>query len=295
MQMSTAHFRAAVVLAALIVASLSGRADAQALAPFKDELFSAPAILESRDGGDFEIVDYQELRDINGRDQIPERRVKQKYVDLSVKREQVNETLQLASGPLDVARVGPAQGAAFTVIFIHGRGGDRRLGVNDFSFGGNFNRLKNLTAKGGGVYYAPSVSSFDASGVAAISSLIVYAVSQAPGRPVVLSCASMGSFICWGVARDVAAVGQLAGLAILGGATDPDFTKSAAFKAKLPIAFTHGSRDTVYAATDQVALYERLHKTGYPTRFTLFETGSHGTPVRMSDWRQILNWLFARG
>ncbi|MFN3321209.1 MAG: alpha/beta hydrolase, partial [Allorhizobium sp.] len=47
----------------------------------------------------------------------------------------------------------------------------------------------------------------------------------------------------------------------------------------------------VYAANDQLAIYQKLRAAGQPTRFTLFETGSHGTPVRMSDWRAMLNWL----
>ncbi|MGX5666028.1 alpha/beta hydrolase [Rhizobium daejeonense] len=291
MQMSTVHFRGVTFVALLLAVFLCDQARAEALAPFKDDLFSSPTIIESRDGGDFELVDYQEMRDINGRDQIPERRVKSRYVDLGIKRQQVNETLALTTGPLDVTRVGVAENAAFTVIFIHGRGGDRRLGANDYSFGGNFNRLKNLAVRNGGTYYAPTVASFDTAGVAAVSALIGDISARSPGKPVVLACASMGSFICWGVTRDAAVVEKLGGMAILGGATDPDFARSAAYKRKLPIAFTHGSRDSVYAATDQIALYDRLHKVGYPTRFTLFETGSHGTPVRMSDWRQILNWL----
>lgn len=292
MQMSTAHFRRCAGLLFLAGLFAGNPARSEALQPFKDDLFSRPTVLESRDGGDFEVIDYQELRDINGRDQIPERRVKSKYTDLGVRRQQqADETLQLPTGKLEVARVGKADGAAFTVIFIHGRGGDRRLGINDFSFGGNFNRLKNLAVKNGGVYYAPSVTSFDAAGVSAISALIAHAAARAPGRPVVLACASMGSFICWGAAREAGTVANLAGLAILGGATDPSFVGSAAHKAKLPVFFTHGSRDSVYAPADQIALYDRLHKAGYPTRFTLFETGAHGTPVRMSDWRAILNWL----
>jgi 4-methylaminobutanoate oxidase (formaldehyde-forming) len=42
-------------------------------------------------------------------------------------------------------------------------------------------------------------------------------------------------------------------------------------------------------------LYERLkaRKSDYPARFALFETGTHGTPIRMTDWRLILNWMFA--
>ncbi len=259
--------------------------------PFKDELFSQAAVLAERDGGDFRQVDYQEMRDINGRDQIPEKRVKAPYVSLGVRKHQANETLGLSSGPLDVFRAGKAQGAAFTVIFIHGRGGDRRLGANDYSFGGNFNRLKNLAVDNGGVYYAPSVRSFDRAGVAAIAELIAHASAASPGKPVILACASMGSFICWGAARDAGAAAQLSGMAVLGGATDPDFTKSAFHKAKKPVFFTHGSADKVYASADQIGLYERLRKAKYPARFTLFETGSHGTPVRMTDWRAVLNWL----
>lgn len=290
--MSTSHFCVAA-LTAVLVALVPVSAASEVLKPFKDDLFSDQSVLESRDGGDFQVLDYQELRDINGRDSVPERRVKDPYVSLGVRRQQANETLNLPSGPLPVLRVGKAAAAAFTVIFIHGRGGDRRLGANDFSFGGNFNRLKNLAVENRGVYYAPSVPSFDAAGVSAVADLIAHARSVSPGRPVVLACASMGSFICWGIARDMEAVGDLAGMMVMGGAIDPDFVKSAFHSAKLPLYFSHGSADSVYAATDQVALYERLKRAGYPARFALFSTGSHGTPVRMTDWRTALNWIFA--
>ena len=291
MQMSTAHFRIAAISCVLFPFLLPASASADVIRPFKDDLFSAQTVLESRDGGDFTVVDYDEMRDINGRDSIPERRVKDRYVSLKVRRLQENQTLPLPTGPLDVGRVGQDQGQAFTVIFIHGRGGDRRLGLNDISFGGNFNRLKNLAAESGGTYYAPSVRSFDEKGVADIAALIAHASTQSGGRPVVLACASMGSFICWGISRDAEAVSKLAGMAILGGAPDPALPKSAAAKARLPIWFTHGSRDSVYAAEAQIAIYGKLKKAGQPVRFTLFETGSHGTPVRMTDWRSVLNWL----
>ncbi|RKE84831.1 dienelactone hydrolase family protein [Rhizobium sp. AG855] len=291
MQMSTADFRIAAIFCVLVPFLSASLARAETLAPYKDDLFSGQTVLETADDGDFTRVDYQELRDINGRDSIPERRVKDRYVSLKVRRLQENQTLSLSTGPLDVARVGTDAGQAFTVIFIHGRGGDRRLGMNDLTFGGNFNRLKNLAADNGGTYYSPSVRSFNERGVAEIAALIDHAAAQSGGRPVVLACASMGSFICWGISRDPQAVAHLSGMAVLGGAPDPDLPKSAAAKAKLPIWFTHGSRDSVYAADDQIAIYRKLRKAGEPVRFTLYETGSHGTPVRMSDWRALLNWL----
>ncbi len=277
-----------------MVAGAAKAAGEGPLPPFKDDLFSAKTVIESRDGGDYEIVDYQEMRDINGRDQEPERRVKSAYVDLAPKKLQVDETLSLTSGPLAVTRVGQAEGASFTVIFIHGRDGDRRLGANDWRFGGNFNRLKNLVTRSGGTYYAPTVKRFDISGVRQISDLIAAAKSASGGHPVILSCASMGSFLCWGITREADAVKNLSGMLIMGGAPDPDFFKSAFHKAKLPIWFTHGSADKVYSFEDQTAIYDRLHKAKYPVRFTLFETGSHGTPVRMTDWRRVLNWLLTQ-
>lgn len=278
-------------MAVLPLVTASG-ACAEALKPFKDELFSNQTVLESHDDGAFQTIDYQEMRDINGRDEIPEKRVKPAYVSTGVRwKAQKDETLKLGDRKLDVTRIGPSGKQAFTVIFIHGRGGDRWLGSNDYTFGGNFNRLKNLANNNGGTYYSPSVKSFDSEGVADIAALIQYAYEQSGGRPVILSCASMGSFICWGITRDAESVKRLKGMAILGGATDPDFTNSAFYKAKLPIWFTHGGSDPVYAPANQEALFEKLYKAHYPTRFTLFATGSHGTPVRMTDWRKVLNWI----
>jgi hypothetical protein len=292
--MSTAHlaFRCCAAIATLALTSLP--AAALELKSYKDALFAYPSVLAEEDGGAFVTVDYQEMRDINGRDEIPERRAKGKYVSLAAKRQQAFETISASGRSIDVLRVGTLANAKFAVIFIHGRGGDRKLGANDFSFGGNFNRLKNLAVQNEGVYYAPSVKSFDTDGAADIAALIDHIASISPQAKIVLSCASMGSFVCWGVTRDAHAVGQLTGMMVMGGATDPDFSKSAAYRAKLPMFFSQGSHDSVYAAADQIKLYKALITAQYPTRFVLFQSGSHGTPVRMTDWRDSLDWIFAK-
>ncbi|MEN0116666.1 MAG: alpha/beta hydrolase [Agrobacterium cavarae] len=293
--MSTALFTFCTLFC-LSVAAMPAHAQTSGgpLKPFKDDLFSSQAVLSTGDGGASQVIDYQELRDINGRDEIPEQRVKRQYVDLAPKRVQEMETMSVDGRSIDVGRVGPANGQAFTVIFIHGRGGDRRLAMKDYTFGGNFNRLKNLAVENGGTYYAPSVKSFDQNGVADIAALIADAKVKSGGKPVILTCASMGSFICYGISRDAAVVANLQGMAILGGAVDPDFPKSAFIRAKKPVYFTHGSVDKVYSADQQAATFRGLLKAGVPTRFTLFETGTHGTPVRMTDWRAVLNWILTR-
>jgi hypothetical protein len=295
MAQSTVHCLHRLVLAAVFAGLVTAPAAAQTLAPWKDELFGYGQVVETSDGGALRVVDYQEMRDINGRDQVPERRVKQAYVSTAVKKAQQNVTLETPAGPIDVSMTGKGEGAAFSVIFIHGRGGDRRLGNNDWSFGGNFNRVKNLAMRSGGAYYAPSVPSFDADGAARVAGLIGQAKAHSPRAPVVLACASMGSFICARIARDRGAVKNLAGMLIMGGAADGDYAGTAAFKAKLPIYFTHGDSDSVYAANDQITVFRRLRKAGIPSRFVLFQTGGHGTPVRMTDWREALNWIFEQG
>jgi dienelactone hydrolase len=292
--MSTVHFALCLLVAGLTAWSPCVAATQEGpLKPFKDDLFSGQARLQTADGGAYTVVDYQEMRDINARDREPERRVKDAYIAIGVRRYQENQTLDLGGRKLDVTRVGQARGAAFTVIFIHGRGGDRRLGANDYTFGGNFNRLKNLAVENGGTYYAPSVTSFDDKGVADIAALTRYAFDQSAGRPVVLACASMGGFICQGISRDAAAVRTLKGMVILGGPPDQGLPGTALAKLKLPIYFAHGSADSVYKAEDQAAIYRKLEKSGYPTRFTLFQTGTHGTPIRMIDWREALNFVLS--
>lgn len=300
LSMSTDHFSLRILTSLIFLVFAAGASGAASggegpVRPFKDALFSAQTVLKTEDDGAYKVLDYQEQRDINQRDEEPERRVKGQYVDLRVRDHQANETLTIAAGRLDVGRVGKMRDASFTIIFIHGRGGDRRLGMNDFTFGGNFNRLKNLTLQSGGAYYAPSIRSFDPNGAADIAALIRHVYELSSGRPVILACASMGNFICQSVSRDKEAVRYLKGLVVMGGPTDPGFLTTPAAKLKIPVYFSHGSADSVYKAEEQIALYRKMRKAGYPTIFRLFQTGGHGTPIRMSDWREILNFILTAG
>ena len=292
--MSTVQSLQRLATAAFLSLALAIPAQAVELKPYKNALFAYPGILEQADNGAYLKIDYDKMRDIHERDEVPERQVLRKYVSLGVNWSQRYETVESQGRAIDIFRVGKLPSAKFAVIFIHGRGGDRKLGANDFRFGGNFNRLKNLAADNDGVYFAATAKDFEEGGTADISALIGYIHQSAPAAKIVLSCASMGSFICWKITKDAAVVSQLAGMMILGGATDQEFAKSAAFAARLPMFFSQGSDDTVYGFTNQYGLYKTLVDEGYPTRFVLFQTGSHGTPVRMTDWRDSLNWIFQK-
>ncbi len=294
MRVSTMNLAIAVLLALFALSQAAFAMGLIQLQPYKDALFAYPGILKQQDNGDWLKVDYSKKHDIYGRDAVPLKKVKSRYLELDVKRFETFETVRSNGKSIDLFRAGRASGQRFTVIYLHGTGFDRDLGSNDYIFGGNFNRLKNLAAKNGGTYYAPTVKSFDRAGLDDIVALVSHIQRAAPSRPIIISCSSVSAVICAGVARVPATAAMLTGIMILGGAPDPQFQKSAAYDFRIPLVLLHGSWDYVYKWQDQERIYQRLHAEGYPVRFILFETGKHGSPIRMTDWRRELNWILAQ-
>jgi dienelactone hydrolase len=286
--------QACFALAAVLVLSGLSPAAAMTLKPFKDNLFAYPGILSQADGGDFRTVDYREARDINERDEVPERRVRGEYVRLSVRSAQKDIAVTTSTGTIRHFAVGKAEGASAITVYLHGQGGSRRQGVDDFTFGGNFNRIKNLMWENGGLYLSPDFSDFEAKGVSEVAALLAHYAARSPGAPIFVACGSMGGAICWGLANDRSIAPRLSGLVLLGSFSSDEFAKSAAFARKVPLFIGQGSRDTVFPVETQEAMYKQLRSAGYPVRLVRFESGTHGTPIRMTDWRETLNWMLAQ-
>ncbi len=270
------------------------RADAaEMLAPFKDDLFAYPAELSASDGGRYRSYDYRESRDIDARDEIPERRVKSSYVSLGVRKQQRDLKISTDFGEVRHLAVGRAEGATLIVLYLHGQGGSRKQGVDDFTFGGNFNRLKNLVASAGGLYLSPDFSDFGATGGAQIAALIEHYAGRSPGAPVFVACGSMGGRLCYELAQRPATAARLGGLLLLGSLWDETFLQSPAFRKRVPMFFAQGARDKVFPLASQAAFFRSILQAApdYPARFAAFENGTHGTPIRMVDWRETLNWM----
>ena len=283
------------ILTFFIAGLAGGAAAAQSLKPYKDDLFAYPAIRSSEAGGAYQVVDYSEARDIDKRDQVPERRVKGTYVSTGVRKVQKDLTLKSDVGEIRHFAVGRREGARVITIYLHGQGGSRKQGVDDFTFGGNFTRLKNLMAANGGLYLSPDFTDFGEQGAAEITALIAHYAERSPGAKIFVACGSMGGMLCWQLASSGASAGRISGLLLLGSLWDEGFLSSPAYKRKVPVFFGHGSRDTVFAVDKQEAFYRSVasRSAGYPARFVRFETGTHGTPIRMTDWRETLNWMIS--
>ncbi len=275
----------------------SGRAAINSpIKPFKDNLFSYRTPLEARDGGAYLRVPYNELTDINGRDEVPVRKAKSQYIKRLPS--SVIGTIEWTSEGRNLTALAAGKfngGARFTVIYLHGRDGTAEWGFDDERFGGNFNRAKNLMVENGGAWVSANFTNFEIEGTADISVLIDRLHSAGSGR-IILACGSLGTKVCWSIASNEKSRRQISGLVVLGGFPDSGFLRvaySGVFD-PLPVYIAHGSDDPVYDVAAMEDFHNALNAKNQPSRMTVFETGNHGTPVRMIDWRQALNWLLTR-
>ncbi|WP_411908986.1 MULTISPECIES: alpha/beta hydrolase [unclassified Mesorhizobium] len=265
------------------------------LKSFKDDLFAYPATLSTSDNGAYTVLDYREMRDINQRDEVPERRVHAQYTDPGVRKVQQDLMLKTDAGDIRHVAVGRTEGASIIVLYLHGQGGSRKQGVDDFTFGGNFNRIKNLMAANNGLYLSPDFPDFGDKGAAQVAALIDHYAETSPSAKIFVACGSMGGIICWKLAARNDTGGRINGLLLLGSLWDDSFLTSPAFKRRVPVFFGQGSHDVVFPVEKQEAFFRSiLAKKAYPTRFVRFETGTHGTPIRMVDWRGTLNWMLTK-
>jgi hypothetical protein len=288
----------AVLLA--VTWALCASAAGYRLAPYKDELFDYPKVLESVYGGDYVKVEYIEQRDLYQRDEVPEKKARPEYVSLDVKASEQDLTLKVGRSQLKYIATGKTEDAKAIVLYVHGLNGTRFWGASDGMFGGNFNRIKNLMVRNGGLYLSPGFPDLRNRGRDAAKALIKAYAARSPGAPIFVACGSLGGGICWRLIEDPEVAPMLSGLLLLGSTNDKRFFRSPAATGaskRVPIYIGHGTRDRVIRWQSQEAFFKRIRSTlpGYPVRMALFDTGVHGTPIRMTDWRLVLNWMLEVG
>lgn len=296
--------RRPLVLSALLVVLLAALgelapspASAEALAPYKDRLFRYKKITANHYNGDFIVVEYSKQRDLRDRDKVDEREVFGNYVSYKPKRSRSGYELKANGRTVKYMGVGKAKGGARAiVIYVHGQGGNRFQGMNDVSFGGNFNRVQNLMVRNGGAYLSTEFASFGGKGTQDVAALIAHQKKLSPRAKVIVACGSMGGIICWNLLKNGRYAAMLDGILLLGSPKDPGFLSSGALSRRVPIYMGYGSDDRVYNWESQANFFKQIKQRSpkYPIRFTLFDTGTHGTPIRMTDWRLVLNWMLAQ-
>jgi dienelactone hydrolase len=225
---------------------------------------------------------------------VPEKKAKPEYISLDTKAAERDLTLDLGRTKLKYIATGAIDGGAKAiVIYVHGRNGNRFQGANDGMFGGNFNRIKNLMVRNGGLYLSPGFPDLKNKGRDAAKALMKEYAAKSPGAPIFVACGSLGGRICWGLAEDDEVAALIDGFILMGSTSDDDVFRTVAFKRKVPVYLGHGTGDVVLNWKTQEAFFKKFKQLdpNYPVKFALFNTGAHGTPIRMTDWRLVLNWM----
>ena len=285
-----------LLIATLGLSEPASAADVQ-LAPYKDDLFKVH-VIKTLYGGDYRLIEYSRDRDLYGRDEVVEKKAFAKFVSLDPSKVQTDLVLG-GNRPVRYVGVGKTAGdARFVVIFLHGDRGSRFQAVDDWSFGGNFNRLKNLVVRNGGVYLSTDFANFGRRGVDDIKALMKAYAANSPGAPIILACTSRSGELCFRLVADSEAASLLSGLVLLGTGNEDTFFDTPVLidPAKhIPIFIGHGSGDTLLTWVTQELFFKKVKAAvpDYPIRFDLFVDGAHGTPMRLTDWRWVLNWMLS--
>jgi hypothetical protein len=289
---------AAALLAAALLATAARAAEPYRLAPFKDELFAYPRILDEAYGGAYREVEYSRPRDLDARDVERGVRVDPKYVDLATDAVQADLAVAIGGRTVKTYAVGRTAGAKAIVVFVHGSKAGRATGVDDWIHGGNFNRIKNLMMRNDGLYLSPSFRDFAAKGAADVKGLVLHFAGLSPGAPVFLACGSLGARICWRLMRDPAVAALVGGLILFDPVMGKDDLAVAARldpSQRVPILITGSREDVLVGWRRQRDLFRAMKKAvpDYPIRYVLFSAGTHGLSLRLTDWRETLNWMLA--
>lgn len=288
---------AAVLAVALLATPSSAVAEGLRLAPYKDEHFAYPNVVGTKYDGDFVMIEFNEERDINGRDEIPLKKAWDKMVDLEVNQHKQDLVLNAGRDSIQYLAVGKAGGGAkIVVIFLHGWHGDRTLAMEDLRFGGNFNRLKNLMVLNDGVYVSPDFNGFGKRAARQITELMKHFAANSPGAPIFIGCASTSCKTTYLLLEDPESAALMSGVVMFGSGRYEEYIRSPTFKDRnrwVPIYLGHGSDDKTndWVTVELQFLAVKKAAPDYPIKYELFLGGVHGTPIRMSDWRMVLNWM----
>lgn len=276
--------------------SFVANAELELFEPYKDDLFTPELIARGNDCN-VSLYNYDEINHVNGQDCAKENGMHKSVAQpnrigdvSSVRRERLNEIPGLEKTWEIGPQPGGPDGPKCAVVWCHGAvesDNPQHLGARDSNFGANNNRLMNLANQQGCTYYSPSFRG--SNGYYAIQSLIDYLRANGV-KEIFITASSAGASALNVAANNPANTDILGGLFYTGTYSHPESVeRSAAFKAGVPIVFSQGANDEYATARD--GYFNVLERNPNANMWLqVFQDGAHGTPIRMIDWRQTLNW-----
>ena len=150
-----------------------------------------------------------------------------------------------------------------------------------------------------GVYLSADFASFGRNGANDILALMKAYAAKSPEAPIIVACTSRSGELCFRLIADRDAAPLLAGVVLLFGTGNeirssnlPAFTEPSR---RVPIFIGHGSGDSLLTWVTQELFFKKVKaaEPDYPIRLDVYVDGAHGTPMRLIDWRLVLNWMIS--
>jgi len=265
------------------------------LKPFKDNLFRFKWwIIKSIYNWDIDYIDFSIKRDVEDRDEIDVKKVYDNYIekinndnrqDLSFKttlwKQYYWEVKNNKINNKDVKIV---------LFYFHWMGGNRHQWINDYTFWWNFNRIQNLMIKNKWVYISPDFRDFTDKWPMEMFILLKKKIQEYPNAQIYLSSASSGWTLLWRLMNNEEMKNKINGIILLGSVTN---LYNTIYDKNIPIYVWHWTRDPNIAYTNKIKFYLRMknRNINYPIKIELFQWWVHGTPIRMVNWKSIINWI----
>ena len=272
---------------------------------WKDTMFSYNHWVWKDDKVWFDWVDYNQKRDLEDRDFIDVDQAFPEWVDLTLKDKEFvldlpavwnNVPTKWVMETYAIANLKSKESIYWTIrfkpkfifVFVHGLNWNRTWGFKDWTFNGNFNRLKHIAYYNNGLYISPTVKWFS-KGWDQIAWFFKLMKKKYPTTKFILACWSSWGETCWRVYNDISA--PLDWMMLLGSMAAPNGIKTIQ-KRKIPIYLWHWGKDRAIPLGVAINSYKTIQKAWNPVKLEVFTNGVHWTPLRMIDYLETLKWMF---
>ena len=147
-------------------------------------------------------------------------------------------------------------GPRIITIYLHGQGGSRKQGVDDYHLRRQFQPHQEPDGRQWRALPVAGFFRFRSGGHSRGRGFDRSLCGQIAGRSGLRApAARWAAQLCWSLANDKTVAPRLSGLLLLGSLWDDGFLASPAFKRRVPVFFGQGSRDTVFPVERQEAFY----------------------------------------
>jgi len=265
------------------------------LKSFKDDLFRFKwGIIKSTYNWDVDYIDFSIKRDVEDRDEIDVKKVYDKYIEKIDKNNRQDLSFRTPFWKQNYWEVKDNNlkntDAKIVLFYFHGMWGNRHQWINDYSFWWNFNRIQNLMIKNKWVYISTDFKDFTNIGPQEMFLLIKKKMLEYPNAQIYLSSASSWWTLLWRLMNNNEMKQKIDGIILLGSVTNLFNT---IYDKNIPIYIGHWTRDPNINYLNKIKFYLRMKNKNpqYPIKVELFQWWVHWTPIRMVNWKSIINWI----